>query len=239
MLEGMSMRKKIIIACILAMLAVVAVAGSLDRIVIFVLSRFYSTDVSYRSMNKDSQEGFVFEGLKVMNKKIGFGLFAARASFKPVKRLDFWRSLDLDIKLKDVHFIKQKGEAQKPFYGKPEELVAMPFEGRWTYRDVTGGIEIFSNGITLKKFSANGNQIRLFVSGDIFYNSAIDANITILFSKEVLKDIPPELHSVVMNEEPRDWKSFSVKLKGDMRSPAMQVSGKLFRLNIGTVIVKD
>jgi len=233
------MKKKIIAACVIILLAAVVIIGSFDKIALFVLSKFYSTDVSYRSMTKDPREGYMFEDLRVMNKKIGIGFFSARASFKPVKKINFWKSMDFDFKFKDVHFVKQRVEAPKQSYGKPEELVAMPFEGRWRYKDITGSVEIFSNGLTLKKFTANGSQIRLFISGDIFYNSVIDTDITILFSKEVLKDIPPELHSVIMNEEPQEWKSFSVKLKGNLRSPAVQISGKLFRLNVGTIVVRD
>ena len=58
-------------------------------------------------------------------------------------------------------------------------------------------------------------------------------------TKDVLKDIPPEFSSVIMKEEANEWKSFSVKLKGDLRSPSVQISGKLFRLNIGTMVVNN
>ena len=235
----MNMRNKILAACALVLLLAAFAYMSFDRIAFFVLSKFYNTDVSYKSITKDPLNGYTFENFRAMNKKMGFGLFSTRAYFKPVGKMDFWKSLEFDFKFKDVHFVKQRTETLKASYGNPEELVAMPFEGRWRYKEINGTIEVYSNGITLKKFSADGNQIRLFISGDIFYNSVIDANVTILFSKDVLKDIPPELHSVIMNEEPKEWKSFSVKLKGNYRSPSVQISGKLFRLNIGTVVVKD
>ena len=234
------MNKKMITAiCLIIILTTVLIFSYLDRMALFALSRFYGTDISYKAMTRDPAEEYVFEGIKVMNKRIGFGIYSSRASFKPVKRLDFWKSMDFDLKFKDVHFVKLRGESPKTSYGSPEDIVSMPFEGRWKYRDITGSVEIFSNGITLKKFTANGNQIRLFISGDIFYDSVIDTNITILFSREVLKDIPQELHSVIMNEEPKDWKSFSVNLKGNISSPALQISGRLFRLNVGTVVVRD
>ena len=233
------MKLKSIIICAVILTAAVAAYMSFDRIAVFALSKFYGIDISYKSLNKNPRDGYVFEDFKVINKKMALGFFSSRAALKPVKKPDFMKSLNIDFKFKDAHFIKLKTEKVKTMYDKLEELVAIPFEGRWRYKDIDGSVEIFSNGLTLKKLCANGKELRLLISGDIYYNNTMDADITIYFSKEILKDIPKELHSVLMKEEPEEWKSFSVKIKGDYRSPSIQISGKLFRLNIGTVTVKD
>jgi len=107
------------------------------------------------------------------------------------------------------------------------------------YKEVSGLVEIFSNGITIKRFSANGREMRLIVTGDIYYNKIVDVDVTIYFAKDVLKEIPTELHSVIMQDEPDEWKSFSVKIKGNLSSPSVQITGKIFRLNFGTVTVRD
>ena len=162
------MKRKIIAACIILLALAIIAYMSFDKIALFTLSKFYNTDVSYKSFSKNSQDGYEFEDLRVMNRRVGVGLFSSKAFFRPVKKIDFWRALEYDFKFKDVHFIKQKKEALKDSYGRPEDIVIMPFEGRWKYKEMTGSVEIFSNGITLKKFLASGNQIKLFISGDIF-----------------------------------------------------------------------
>ena len=228
----------------IGIIAIIIIAGMVsynayERIALFALSKFYSLEISYKSLIKDKQNGLVFENLRVTNKKMGLGFYSKHASLKPVRGANFLKTINFDFKFKDVHFIKNRKEVVKTRYDTLSELAAMPFEGRWTYKEISGVAEIFSNGLTLKNFAANGKDIRLTLSGDIFYNNIVDVEISIYFSKDVLKDIPAELHSVIMKDEPNEWKSFSVKLKGDMNSPSVQISGKLFRLNIGTMVVNN
>jgi len=190
-------------------------------------------------MSGNSKAGFVFENFRIMNKKLGLGFFSQRATVKPTWGANWLKSVLLDFQFKDVHFLKSKAGDKKAVYDTLSQLIAMPFEGRWMYKDVSGLVEIFSNGITVKKFSANGREMRLNVSGDIYYNNVVDVEVTIYFAKDVLKEIPPELSSVIMQDEPNEWKSFSVKIKGDLSSPSIQVTGKVFRLNFNTITVND
>lgn len=234
------MRIKIIIISAAILAAALAAYLSFDKIVIFTLSKFYGINMSSTALNKDKVNGYSFENLKVLNRRLGIGFFSARSNLRINERTSILRSLDIDFKFRDVHFIRSLPESlANLMYDSINRLVAIPFEDRWTYKDVSGTVEIFSNGLTLKNFAANGNEIRLYLSGDIYYNNTVDMDVTIYFSKEVLKDIPSELHSVIMREEPQEWKSFSVKIKGDYRSPSLEVSGKLFRLNVGTVVMND
>jgi hypothetical protein len=226
-----------LIALILVLAAVIFL--SFDRIILFTLSKLYALDISYKSKTRDFHSGYAFEDLKIFNKRMDIGFFSSRATLKPVWKSDFLKSLDLDFKFRDVHFLKSTAYRKENTYDTLETLVAIPFEGRWTYKDMSGTVEMFSNGLTLKRFAANGREIRLFLSGDLYYNNTLDMELTIYFSNHVLRDIPPELSSLIMKDEPEEWKSFSVGLKGDYRSPAVQISGKLFRLNIGTAAVKN
>jgi hypothetical protein len=229
------MKTKVLIIAVIILAAAATVYLSLDKIIIFTLSKFYNLNISYTAMSKNPKEGYLFESLKMVNNKMGLGFFSAGAAFKPVQKFNFLKSLDFDFKFRDAHFIKSSKNMPKTEYSTLEGLVAVPFEGRWTYKDVSGTVEVFSNGFTLKRFAANSREIKLFVSGDIFYNGMVDINITAAFSKGALKDVPPELHSVIMNEEPEEWKSLSVKLKGDYRSPSVQIYGKMFKLNINSM----
>jgi len=227
----------IILVTILALLG--AVYFSFDKIAIFTLSKLYGINVSYTALSKDKVNGYKFENLKILNRRSGIGFFSSRSSLKLNKTTALLKSLDIDFKFRDVHFIRPGVEKAESMYDSVNKLVAIPFEGRWAYKDVAGTVEIFSNGLTLKSFAANGSEIRISLAGDIFYNNKINMDITIYFSKMVLKDIPNELSSVIMQEEPQEWKSFSVNMKGDYHSPSLKVSGKLFRLNVGTMVVKD
>jgi hypothetical protein len=233
------MKIKILIITAIILAALIIAYLSLDKIIIFTLSKFYNLNISYTAMNKSPQDGYVFENLKIVNRNMGLGFFSARATLKPVQKISFLKSLDVDFKFRDAHFIKSAKDKPKAEYDSLKGVVAVPFEGRWTYKDISGTVEIFSNGFTLKKFLASGSQIKLFVSGDIFYAGMVDVNITAAFSKDALKDIPPELHSVIMNEEPEEWKSLSVKLKGDYRSPSVQIYGKLFKLNVNSIVTNN
>lgn len=216
-----------------------AVYLNFNRIALFTVSKLYSQDISYKHMAKDPKDGFVFEGLKVMNSRMGLGFFSQRATIKPAWGADWLKSVLLDFKFKDVHFLKNRTNKNKATYDTLSQLIAMPFEGRWMYKQVSGLVEIFSNGITIRRFSADGKEMRLIVTGDLYYNNVVDVDVKIYFSKNVLKEIPPELYSVIMQDEPNEWKSFSVKIKGDLNSPSIQVTGKIFRLNFETIVVKD
>lgn len=230
-------RRYLLVLIIAVLTLAAAVLSNFDRILIFTASKLYSIDISYKNLAKDKTGGYNFENLKIASRKMGLGFYCQRAVIKPVSQAQFWKSLIYDFKFKDLHFIKIKGEERKAKYDTLDGLVAMPFEGKWTYKEISGVVEIFSNGITLKKFNANGSKIRLILSGDLFYNNVLDTNITIFFAKDVLKDIPPELYTVIMKEEPEEWRSFSVKIKGNLASPSIQVEGELFRLNVGTVVM--
>jgi hypothetical protein len=219
--------------------AIFTVYLNFDRIAIFALSKLYSQEISYKNLAKDPKVGIIIGDLRIINSKLGVGFFSKRATIKPSWGANWIKSALLDFMFKDVHFLKSKTDADKTTYDTLSQLITMPFEGRWMYKEVLGAVEVFSNGITIKRFSAEGKDMKLIVAGDLYYNNTADVNVTIYFSKDVLKEIPPELHSVIMRDEPNEWKSFSVKIKGDLNSPSLQITGKVFRLNVGMITVKD
>ena len=232
--------RRYLLGILIAGAGLFAVYLNFDRIALFAVSKLYSQDISYKHMAKDPiGAGLIFEDLRIMNRRLGVGFFSQRAVIKHAWGTGWLKSALLDFKFKDVHFLKNRTNENKTTYDTLSQLIAMPFEGRWMYKEVSGLVEIFSNGITIKRFSADGKEMRFIVTGDLYYDNAVDVDLTLYFSKEVLKEIPPELHSVIMQDEPNEWKSFSVKIKGNLNSPSLQITGKIFRLNFGTVTVKD
>ncbi len=210
-----------------------------DKIAIFAISKLYSQDISYKNLIRDPKAGMIFDDLRIMNNNLGIGFFSQRAIIKQTWGKNWFKSALFDFEFKNVHFLKSSKSENNTTYDTLSQLIAMPFEGRWMYKEVSGLVEIFSNGITIKRFSANGREVRLILTGDLYYDSVVDLDVTAYFSKEVLNEIPSELHSVIMQDEPNEWKSFSVKIKGKLNSPSVQITGKVFRLNFGTVTVKE
>jgi hypothetical protein len=233
------MKARIAVILILAMALFAYAYAEFDKIFVFALSKVYGISVSYTSLAKDRSAGYSLDNLKILNRRIGIGFFASRANLKLNKKTSLLKSLDIDFRFRDVHFITTRPEKALGVYDSLNKLVAVPFEGRWKYRNINGTAEIFSNGLTLKDMSANSSEIRMAMSGDMFYNNTMDMAITIFFSGGILKDIPPEIQSVMLKDEPDGWKSFCVKLTGDYHSPALNITGKLFRLNIGEAVVKE
>jgi hypothetical protein len=90
--------------------------------------------------------------------------------------------------------------------------------------------------VTIKDFLAKSDLMKLSFNGDIRRDNTIKSDIVIYFSDELTRKIPPELTKLVLTQEDPGWKSLSVKLEGNYTMPTIQVSSKLFRLNIG---VKD
>jgi hypothetical protein len=231
--------RRYLLVILIAGAGLFAVYLNFDNIALFAISKLYHQDISYKHIERDPKSGLVFGSLRTIDSKLGVGFFSQRATIKPSLGADWFKSVLLDFKFKDTHFIRKDADQKKTSYDTLSQVITIPFEGRWMYKEISGLVEIFSNGITIKRFFADGKEARIIVTGDIFYNNVVDVEVTIYFSKDILKEVPPELHSVLMKDEPDEWKSFSVKIKGNLSSPSIQMTGKLFRLNFSTVTVKE
>jgi hypothetical protein len=75
--------------------------------------------------------------------------------------------------------------------------------------------------------------MKLAFNGSMRKDNTIKSDIVIYFADELTGKIPSELTNLVLTQEESGWKSLSVKLEGNYTMPTIQVSSKLFRLNIG------
>ncbi len=73
----------------------------------------------------------------------------------------------------------------------------------------------------------------MVLKGTLKNCTTIKSEVTIYFADKLTGKIPPELTNLVLKGEDGGWKSLSVQLDGDYSKPSIQVSGRLFRLNIG------
>lgn len=229
---GMSVKKTWKIVTILIagiMVTLVTLYLSIDRIAILSLSRAYNLDISYARLKRFSPTGFSFTSLTCVDKKRKAGISSGSADIKA----DF-RDMTVDFILRDVHFIK--GSAQDtPSYDSLTSLVAAPFKSNWQYLQMSGSVRPLMDGLEVKSFTASSDSMKLTLKGSVHANGIIKSDIVIYFSPGLSRDIPQELSSTLLRDEPDGWKSLSVNLSGDYKKPAVEVTGKLFRLSVKEV----
>jgi len=234
MLEvNMKNAKKTMLAAVLFLsLSAACVAVFYAQIATFIFARSNKIDISYKQVVAGSPTEFIFKDLKAAWHHQGIELSASGASVKLIFDKPFPPKAAADFVLSDVRFIK-KGSGKEVSYNNIDDLIAAPFSGLLKYKTVSGKIGMIKNGIILKDFMASGDEIRFSFDGTLTDGNIIDADITIYFAKGLSGKIPPELTSMALKGEADGWKSLALKLKGDLSKPSIQVTGKLFRLNIG------
>lgn len=215
-----AMKKFIVIVALVAS----ALYLSSNRIAVYFFSKAYNLDIAYKNLKGSYFKKVMFDNLNVIDRKNGIGFFAKSADIRPGAIIDFC--------LRDVHFIK-KGDEPAATYDNLTGLVSIPFSSRWTYKELSGKIRPSRRGIDVDGLIATSDEIKLSLTGAIYYDNTIKSDIVIYFSDKLIEKIPDELSKIVLRDEKDGWKSLSVKLEGNYNMPSIQVSGKLFRLNIG------
>ena len=221
----------IILIALLSSLVIYLMYG---RVLIYLIGETNGLDVSYEALRTSGLHDFSFAGLSVTDRRSGLGIFSKNAQAAASLRGHDFKQVSLRLNLEEVSFIHRSTETVSS-YDNLAGLVALPFKGNWVYNYISGNIELSDGMVRLDKISAVSNDIRLAVSGNISKNKNIDIAIKIEFSDNVARRMPEELTNAVLSEEGAGWKSLSVRLTGNFSKPAMQVSGKLFRLNIREV----
>ncbi|MBN2453084.1 MAG: hypothetical protein JXB40_02325 [Candidatus Omnitrophica bacterium] len=188
--------------------------------------------ISYNNIKPKGPADFTITGLNVIEKEKGVGFSSAdsqvRLAFngaspgKPV----------LAFILRDVHFLNRK-EMKAPSYSSIDALIALPFNGTWNYRTISGKISPASNGIYIRDFKAEADEIKFSLKGLLTRHGTVDAEIGLYFQDKLTDKIPPELTNVVLRDSGGGWKGLEVKIVGDLVKPSILVTGRLFRLNIG------
>lgn len=232
---GMTLKAAIILVVIFLSMAALLYMG-FDRILIYFVSKAYDVTISYSDFEMRSLHKFIFNDLSIVNKKTGFGLFARYADIEPEwHRGAFFKNLMIDFKLQDVNFLREVPAEHISGYDTLYKLISVPFDSNWTYGRIVGKIGPSDDGMNITDLTATSDDIRLSFTGTIFSNQTLDSSVMICFSDKVTSNIPLELSTVVLQNEANGWKSLSVKLAGDYRAPSIQLSNKLFRLNIKMV----
>lgn len=221
--------KAIIIITVVAILAVGTYAA-IDRIAVYALSRVFNLEIKYSGLKRSGITQFTFRRLTCVDKARGFGVSADEALIKP----DF-RSMAVDFDLQGVRFVKKTSDRMAPI-DSLSKIVEEPFTGNWNYMKMSGSVKPIRGGVEMTRFEAAGDNMKLKMDGSVLESGPIEAVINISFSAESAKKIPAELASVLLSDEDGGWKTVSVNLSGNYRSPSIQVTGKMFRLSVKEIV---
>lgn len=231
-----AVKKGIIFGAALAAIlgAVLITFFSLGHIYLSVFSRLYNLDISYSRLRNVSFDRFQLKDFTMRDKKTGFSVFSKTASLHFRIRDMRFKDAGIDFAFKDVHFGKEGGKGSL-VYDTLTGLVAAPFDSRWQYTEMSGKVKTLKDGLEIKDFAVTGKDIKVSLNGAISGNDRINFDIIIYFGKELYDKIPPEMAGILLAKEESGWSSLSVHLEGDYKTPAIQLSSKLFRLNIRAI----
>ena len=200
----------IALVCAIIILTGAALFFYFDRIAVGILDKAYNIDIAYKNCSKSFSGELRFTDLSVVSRATRMGIISKTAGLKPVFKD---KHFAVGFNLQDGNFIKKGGDRSVRY----DTLTALVSE---------------NNGVKIKEFEAISDEIRLSVKGDLSYKGMINSDIVIYFADSLTRKIPPEFANVVLSNEKDGWRSLSVRLSGDPDKPSMQISSKLFRLNI-------
>ena len=195
-----------------------------------IFSRSNNLSISYKSLNVQSLSKFRFKDLEVIVRGTKNGFFAEEADADVITRSNNIKGLYLNLRnLRIIGMGKDSESALKNL----DDLIAAPFSDFFVYKSVTAEVFPIDNGVEVKELTASGDLVRFSFGGSITYDSFIDADISIFFERSLTGKIPAELAGMALTDREDGWQSLDIKLEGDFSKPALKVTGRLFRLNIG------
>ena len=167
----------------------------------------------------------------MLGKAYGLSIAYKHADMKP--RL-VNKEVLIDFDLKDVTVSRNNASASAEVsYNSISDLVAAPFNGNWTYRRVSGTIKPSREKLEIIALNAEAKEFKISAKGTASYETkSADMEIVLSFSGNLINRIPKELSGTVLKDEQGGWKSLSVNIKGNLSSPSISITGKMFRLNI-------
>ena len=182
-------------------------------------------------MAKVTLGGMAFDGLTIVDKTKGIGISSENATIALEWNGPDPRNATVGFDLYDVRFVKKAIE-KAALYDTLDGLVALPFGSNWIYKEMSGKVRHSKEALTIKGFLAKSDLMKLAFNGSMRSDNTIKSDIVIYFADDLTRKIPPELIKLVLTQAEPGWKSLSVKLEGNYTMPTIQVSSKLFRLNI-------
>ncbi len=224
--------RRVLVSCVAIILfTLIVLVAFYGRIAASIFSYVSDTDISYKRVSACSINELLFKDLSIVQKKDGMGISSLNGSVKFVPAGQPW-NLAADFALSDVHFVK-KGPQKASSFNSIDGLISAPFNALCKYDTLSGNISYIKDGVLIRKLMASSDTIKFSFDGTITDDNAIDASITIFFADSLTGKMPPELSGMVQKADDKGWSSISFKVQGDLSKPSINVTGKMFRLNIG------
>lgn len=227
------MKRAILIIFLLLAIVTLASAFLYTKIFVYVFSKDYKLEITYKTAVPNIRGEIFFTDLSLISKDTNIGFLAHKAEVNPCYSL---KGMTLKFRLGDVRFIKKgyKDEAVK--YDTLAALLESPFNSKWRYSTISGELTPTVKEMRIKGIEVVGEDIRVSFNGTVMYfTGMINADIVVYFSDRLTSEIPPEMLNIILSNEKPGWKTLSVHLTGDLNKPSIQVTSKLFRLNIKTL----
>ncbi len=221
----------IVIVCIVGMALVISFFIAFDRIVAAIVSRYSGLRMTYSRLSPDRTGKIIVRGLELTEPKSGLALHAEKGVLKPRMEFGPGTRFGISFTLEGAHFNKHE-KGPRAGYSTFSDLAVIPFQHAWNYSVISGDIVFDGKTIEVRNFKAQSADIRLDIKGSLSAESKIDATIKVSFSGDAGRQIPEEIAVPVLQDEGDGWKYLTVRVQGDYRAPAVQISSKLFRLDI-------
>lgn len=216
-------------AVLIAIVAVFLLYGG--SIAVALISKFGNVNIAYSSIKSSISGRIDFTDFVITNKKSSAGLAAKTATIQPIWREALGGKFSAYFKLGDVNFAKGQSE-EKTDYSTLSGLLALPFESKWKYSEITGTITAWRNSIRIEGFKASSDEIKFAITGDLWDDDTIASDITVYFASGLFAKIPADIVRMVLTDENDGWWSLSVHLTGSLKTTSIQVTGKGFRANL-------
>lgn len=226
------LRNTLLVAAIVLAVGAAALIGFLPKIVLGAFASAYNLDIQYKDLKNVTLAGMTFDRLTIVDKAKGVGISSENATIALEWNGPDPRNATVGFDLYGVRFVKRAAE-KATSYDTLDGLVALPFSSNWIYKEISGKVCRSNEALTIKDFLAKSDLMKLAFSGSMRADNTIKSDIVIYFADDLIGKIPPELIKLVLTQEEPGWKSLSVKLEGNYTMPTIQVSSKLFKLNIG------
>ena len=142
--------------------------------------------------------------------------------------------LFVSVDMRNVEIRRKTGGTDA--YSDLASLVSAPFEGSFKYSGIKGVVRPKWGRITIDKLDANSDTMKVSVKGTYCYaEKYVDIDLLMRISPGLLENISTELYGILLKPGTDGWSSLSVRLKGAFESPAIEITGGRFRLNIQEV----